>query len=80
MIESGGCLDNWIEVKKQHFEEEDFNERQECSALTNNFEGTTLNCVIVNKQYQRDTAKKSIELPLYRFGSENARTSIDDAL
>ena len=30
---------------KMHFEEEDLSERQECSALTSNLEGT-LNCVM----------------------------------
>ena len=41
---------------KLHFEEEDLSERQECSALTSNLEGTALNCVMAKKQYQRDTA------------------------
>ena len=35
---------------KLHFEEEDFSERQECSALTSNLEGTALNCVIAKNQ------------------------------
>ena len=43
---------------KLHFEEEDLSERQECSALTSNLEGTALNCVMAKKQYQRDTAEK----------------------
>ena len=41
--ESDGCIDTWIEVMKLHFEEEDLSERQECSALTSNLEGTALN-------------------------------------
>ena len=41
--ESDGCIDTWIEVMKLHFEEEDLTERQECSALTSNLEGTALN-------------------------------------
>ena len=56
--DSDGCIDTWIEVMKLHFEEEDLSERQECSALTSNLEGTALNCVMAKKQYQRDTAKK----------------------
>ena len=44
-------------------------ERQECSALTSNMEGTALNCVMAKKQYQRDTAEKIFELLLYRYGS-----------
>ena len=67
--ESDGCIDTWIEVMKLHFEEEDLSERQECSALTSNFEGTTLNCVMAKKQYQRDTAEKIFEILLNRFGS-----------
>ena len=42
--ESDGCIDTWIEVMKLHFEEEELSERQECSALTSNLEGTALNC------------------------------------
>ena len=56
--ESDGCIDTWIEVMKLNFEEEDLSERQECSALTSNLEGTALNCVMAKKQYQRDTAEK----------------------
>ena len=67
--ESNGCIDTWIEVMKLHFEEEDLSERQECSALTSNLEGTALNCVMAKKQYQRDTAEKIFEILLNRFGS-----------
>ena len=67
--ESDGCIDTWIEVLKLHFEEEDLSERQECSALTSNLEGTALNCVMAKKQYQRDTAEKIFEILLNRFGS-----------
>ena len=66
--ESDGCIDTWIEVMKLHFEEEDLSERQECSALTSNLEGTALNCVMAKKQYQRDTAEKIFEIMLNRFG------------
>ena len=54
---------------KLHFEEEDLSERQECSSLTSNLEGTALNCVMAKKQYQRDTAEKIFEILLNRFGS-----------
>ena len=67
--ESDGCIDTWIEVMKLHFEEEGLSERQECSALTSNLEGTALNCVMTKKQYQRDTAEKIFEILLNRFGS-----------
>ena len=66
---SDGCIVNWIEVMKLHFEEEDLSERQECSALTSNLEGTALNCVMAEKQYQRDTAEKIFEILLNRFES-----------
>ena len=46
--ECDGCIDTWIEVMKLHFEEKDLSERQECSALTSNLEGTALNCVMAN--------------------------------
>ena len=64
--ESDGCIDTWIEVMKLHFEEEDLSERQECSALTSNLEGTALDCVMAKK---RDTAEKIFEILLNRFGS-----------
>ena len=67
--ESDGCIDTWIEVMKLPFEEEDLSERQECSALTSNLEGTVLNCVMAKKQYQRDTAEKIFEILLNRFRS-----------
>ena len=60
--ESDGCIDTWIEVMKLHFEKVDLSERQECSALTSNLEGTALNCVMAKKQYQRDTAEKIFEI------------------
>ncbi|XP_063724284.1 dentin matrix acidic phosphoprotein 1-like [Symsagittifera roscoffensis] len=49
--ESDGCIDTWIEVMRLHCEEEDLTERQECSALTSNLEGTALNSVMPKKQY-----------------------------
>ena len=67
--ESDGCIDTWIGVTKLHFEEEDLSERQECSALTSNLEGTALNCVMAKKQFQRDTTEKIFEILLNRFGS-----------
>ena len=54
---------------KLHFEEEDLSERQECSALTSHLEGAAMNCVMAEKQYQRDTVEKSFEILLNRFGS-----------
>ena len=54
---------------KLHFEEEDLSERQNCSQLTSNLEGTALNCVMAKKQYQQDTAEKIFKTLLNRFGS-----------
>ena len=65
---------------KPHFEEEDLSERQECSALTSNLEGTALNCVMAKKQYQRDTAAKVFEILLNRFWLRSAGTPSHDAL
>ena len=48
--EADGCIDTWIEVMKLQFDEKDLTERQECSALSGNLEGTALNCVMVKKQ------------------------------
>ena len=67
--ESDGSIDTWIEVMKLYFDEEDLSERQECSALTSNLEGTAPNCVMARKQYQRDTAEKIFEILLNRFVS-----------
>ena len=74
--ESDGCIDNWIEVMKLHFEEKDFSERQECSALTSNLEGTDLNCVMAKKQDQQDTAEKIFEILLNRLGSGEQRHQV----
>ena len=65
---------------KLHFEEEDLPERQECSALISNLEGTALNCVMAKKQNQRDTAEKIFEILLNRFWLRGARTPSNDAL
>ena len=65
--ESDGFIDTWIEMMKLQFEEEDLSERQKCSALTSNLEGTALNCVMAQKKYQRDTAEKIFEILLNRL-------------
>ena len=46
---------------KLHFEKEDLTEREECSALTSNLEGTTLNCVMAKKQYSGTLLRKSLK-------------------
>ena len=43
---------------KLHFEEENLSEKQECSALTSNLEGTALSCVMAKRANERDSARK----------------------
>ena len=57
--ESDGFLDTWIEVMKLHFEDEDLTERQQCSALTSNLEGTALNCVMAKSNTSGTLLRKS---------------------
>ena len=64
---------------KLHFEEEDLSERQECSALTSNLEGTALNGVMAKKQYQRDTAEKIFEILLNHL-AQGCKDTGNDAL
>ena len=64
MDDSDGCMVTWIEVIKLHFEEEDLTDRQECSALIGNLDGTAMTCVMARKQYQRNTAEIIFEILL----------------
>ena len=64
---SDNCIDNWIEVLKLHFEGEDLTERQECSALTSNFEGTALNCVMAKSNTSGTQPRKSLRNPVESF-------------
>ena len=53
-----------------HLEQDNLNdERQACTAILCNLEGTTLKCVVVKKEENRDTADKIFEILLSRFGS-----------
>ena len=63
---------------KLQFEEEHLTEKQECSALTSNLEGTALNCPMAKKQYQWDTAEKIFKILF--FWLRGARTPSNDAL
>ena len=67
--DSFSSIDTWITVTKLRFRKKDLRERQECSALTRNLEGTALNCVMAINQYQRHTAEKMFEILLNHFGS-----------
>ena len=44
-------------------------ERQACTAVVSNLEGTALKCVVAKKEEECDTADKIFEILLNRFGS-----------
>ena len=68
--DSDGCIDTWVEVMRLHLEQDNLNdERQACTAILSNLEGTALKCVVAKKEEERDTADKSFEILLNRFGS-----------
>ena len=53
-----------------HLEQDNLNdERQACTAILSNLEGTALKCVVAKKAEERDTADKIFEILLNRFGS-----------
>ena len=68
--DSDGCIDTWVEVMRLHLEQDNLNdERQACTAILSNLEGTELKCVVAKKEEERDTADKIFEILLNRFGS-----------
>ena len=68
--DSDGCIDTWVEVMRLHLEQDNLNdERQACTAILSNLEGTALKCVVAMKEEERDTADKIFEILLNRFGS-----------
>ena len=68
--DSDGCIDTWVEVMRLHLEQDNLNdERQACTAILSNLEGTALKCVVAKKEEKRDTADKIFEILLNRFGS-----------
>ena len=67
--DSDGCIDTWVEVMRLHLEQDNLNdERQACTAILSNLEGTALKCVVAKKEEERDTADKIFEILLNRFG------------
>ena len=67
--DSDGCIDTWVEVMRLHLEQDNLNnERQACTAILKNLEGTALKCVVAKKE-ERDTTDKIFEVLLNRFGS-----------
>ena len=68
--DSDGCIDTWVGVMRLHLEQDNLNdERQACTAILSNLEGTSLKCVVANKEEERDTADKIFEILLNRVGS-----------
>ena len=79
--DSDGCIDTWVEVMRLHLEQDNLkDERQACTAIHSNLEGTALNCVVAKKEEERDTADKIFEILLNRFGPLITKTSIDRRL
>ena len=68
--DSDGCFDTWVEVMRLHLEQDNLDdERQACTAILSNLEGTALKCIVAKKEEERDTADKIFEILLNRFGS-----------
>ena len=68
--DSDGCIDTWVEVMRLHLEQDSLNdEKQACTAILSNLEGTALKCVVAKKEEECDTADKIFEILLKRFGS-----------
>ena len=59
-----------------HFEEENLSKKQECSALTSNLEGTSLNCVMVKRANKRDSAGKIFDIRGYVGLPEGERSQV----
>ena len=68
--DSDGGIDTWVEVMRPHLEQDNLNdERQACTAILSNLEGTALKCVVAKKEEERDTPDKIFEILLSQFGS-----------
>ena len=68
--DSDGCKNSWVEVRRLHLEQDKLNdERQACKAILSNLEGRALKCGVAKKEKERDTADKTFEILLNRFGS-----------
>ena len=71
--------DSWVEVMRLHLEQDNLtDERQACTAILSNLEGTALKCVVAKKEEERDTADKIFEILLNRFGSSKKSPSDDE--
>ena len=67
---SDGCIDTWVAAMGLHLEQDKLrDERQACTAIPSNLEGTAVKCVVAKKEEERDTADKIFERLLNRLGS-----------
>ena len=72
--DSNGCIDTWVQVMRLHLEQDNQNdEREVCTAILSNLEGTALKCMVAKKEEETDTADKFFETLLNRFGSRMKR-------
>ena len=63
--DSDGCIHTLVDVMRLHLEQDNLNdERQACTAILSNLEGTALKCVVAKKEGERDTADKIFEILL----------------
>ena len=61
--DSDGCIDTWVEVMRLHLEQDNLNdEKQACTAMISNLEGTALKSVVAKTEEERDTADKIFEI------------------
>ena len=68
--DSDGCIDTWVEVMRLHLQQDSLiDERQACTAILSNLEGTALKCVVAKKEEEPDNADKIFEILLNLFGS-----------
>ena len=68
--DSDGCIDTWVEVTRLNLEQDTLNdERQACTAILSNLEGTALKCLVAKEEEERDTADKIFEILLNQFVS-----------
>ena len=61
--DSDGCIDTGVEVIRLHLKQDNLNdERQACTAILSNLEGTAQKCVVAKKEEKRHTADKIFEI------------------
>ena len=68
--DSDDCIDTWVGVRRLLLGQDYLNdEKQACTAILSNLDGTALKCVVAKKEEERDTADKIFKILLDRFGS-----------